>query len=342
MSLETALPLKPPTEDVAGKIQSVLDLRPAIDDWVHAAASREAGIKNVYLVGCGGSLFNFSPLQYFLETEADVPVFLVNAAEFTYRQPTQLGAGSLVIASSTRGNTPETAKAAEFAASRGAAVVAITQGPESIVAQAAPAVFLHDGAEAKGALQALLGFAIARELGSSSTFDAEESALRQYADIIASALDETAHLFDRIAAEQHGTTGIYVVASGPNTGAAQTLAMCYLQEMQWLPASAFDAGEFLHGAMEIVVDDTPVIVFIGEDATRPMGERIQAFLERFTTKGYVIDTAGLSLAGVPTSVRPFVSSWLFHSAFTGRLAQYFEAYTGQPLTTRRYMWKVEY
>lgn len=342
MSLETALPLKPPTEDVAGKIQSVLDLSPDINAWVHAAASRDSGITNVYLVGCGGSLFNFSPLQYFLETEANVPVFLINAAEFTYRQPTQLGAGSLVIASSTRGNTPETAKAAELAVARGAAVVAITQGPESIVAQAAPTVFLHDGAEAKGALQALLGFAIARELGSSSTFDEEEAALRQYADIITSALEETAPLFDRIAAEQHATTGIYVVASGPNTGAAQTLAMCYLQEMQWLQASAFDAGEFLHGAMEIVVEDTPVVVFVGEDATRPMAERIRAFVERFSTKGYFVDTADLSLAGVPASVRPFVSSWLFHAAFTGRIAQYFEAYTGQPLTTRRYMWKVEY
>lgn len=342
MSLETALPLQAPTENVAGKIQSVLDLRPQIEAFVQAAAAREAGITNVYLVGCGGSLFNFSPLQYFLETEADVPVFLINAAEFTYRQPTQLGAGSLVIASSTRGNTPETAKAAEFAVSRGAAVVAITQGPESIVAQASPTVLIHDGAEAKAALQALLGFAIARGLGSSTTYAEEEQALGQYAEIITSALEETAPLFNRIAEEQHATTGIYVVASGPNTGAAETLAMCYLQEMQWLQASAFDAGEFLHGAMEIVVEDTPVIVFLGEDATRPMAQRIQAFVERFSTKGYFVDTATLSLAGVPASVRPFVSSWLFHAAFTGRIAQYFEAYTGQPLTTRRYMWKVEY
>jgi fructoselysine-6-P-deglycase FrlB-like protein len=30
------------------------------------------------------------------------------------------------------------------------------------------------------------------------------------------------------------------------------------------------------------------------------------------------------------------------SAVTARLAQHFEAFSGRPLTDRRYMWKVEY
>ena len=48
---------------------------------------------------------------------------------------------------------------------------------------------------------------------------------------------------------------IYVLGSGPLEGAAQTLAMCYLQEMQKLNATAISAGEFLHGPFEVITED---------------------------------------------------------------------------------------
>ena len=346
MTAATALPLAEPTANVGRKVQAVLDQKADIDSWVAQVAA--TGIKNVYLVGCGGSLFNFSPLQYFLDTEAGVPVFLVNAAEFTNRRPTQLGVGSIVVASSTRGNTPETAAAAEFAAAQGASVIAITQGAESVVALAATAapkghVILHDGAEAKAVAQALLGFAIAGATTSGSGYSEELAALTSFDSILESVNEQAAGLFKKLASEQaKNTTGIYVVGAGAQTGAASTLAMCYLQEMQWLPAAAFDAGDYLHGAMEVVVPGTPVVIFVDETRTRPMAERVKSFVDRFSGNGYVIDSKDFTLPGIAESVRPFISSWLFHATVTGRIAQYFEAYTGQPLTTRRYMWKEQY
>jgi fructoselysine-6-P-deglycase FrlB-like protein len=111
--------------------------------------------------------------------------------------------------------------------------------------------------------------------------------------------------------------------------------------MQWRHAASFDSAEFLHGAMEVVVDDTAVIQFLGEEATRPIDERAKRFLERFTKQAFYVDAKDLVLPGIEPSMRPFASHFAL-DAVMSRLAQHFEAATGQDLQNRRYMFKVEY
>ena len=96
---------------------------------------------------------------------------------------------------------------------------------------------------------------------------------------------ETEELNATIARELRDAPVIYVIGAGPNHGIAYCLAMCYLQEMQWKDAASFDAAEFLHGAMEVVTEDTAVIQYLGEEATRPIDERAKAFLERYHDAG---------------------------------------------------------
>jgi fructoselysine-6-P-deglycase FrlB-like protein len=117
--------------------------------------------------------------------------------------------------------------------------------------------------------------------------------------------------------------------------------MCYLQEMQWKHAASFDAAEFLHGAMEVVTEDVPVIHFIGEETTRPIDERAKAFLLKYTRKAHLIDARDLTLPGIDPALRPFVSPFAL-AAVMSRLAQHFESVTGHDLEIRRYMFKVEY
>jgi fructoselysine-6-P-deglycase FrlB-like protein len=117
--------------------------------------------------------------------------------------------------------------------------------------------------------------------------------------------------------------------------------MCYLQEMQWKDAASYDAAEFLHGAMEVVTDDTAVVQFLGEEATRPIDERAKAFLERYTRNAHYIDARDLTLTGIAPAQRPYVSHMAL-SAVMSRLAEHFEAATGHDLHIRRYMFRVEY
>ena len=117
--------------------------------------------------------------------------------------------------------------------------------------------------------------------------------------------------------------------------------MCYLQEMQWKHAAGFNTGEFFQGAFEVVNDDVPVILWLGEDASRPMAERGRKFLETYCKKARYVDVADLALPSVPADLRPVVSP-LVVGALASRLAQHYESVRGHDLEQRHYMFKVEY
>ena len=135
--------------------------------------------------------------------------------------------------------------------------------------------------------------------------------------------------------------GSSVLGSGPSYGWAYGLAMCFLQEMQWKHAAAFNSGEFFQGAFEMVDDDTAVLLWVGDDASRPMGERARAFLDKYCKKAQYVDVRDLELPGIPESVRGAISP-IVVGALANRLAQHYESVRGHDLETRRYMFKVEY
>jgi fructoselysine-6-P-deglycase FrlB-like protein len=134
---------------------------------------------------------------------------------------------------------------------------------------------------------------------------------------------------------------IYVLGAGPAEDVARCLSMCYLQEMQWLHSGAFNANEFFHGAFEVVTDQNEVILFLGQDHSRPIAERARTFLDKYSRRAWTVDLADLALPGVPAAYRGEVGS-LVLGALASRIAQHFEAVTGHDLDTRRYMHKVEY
>ncbi len=133
----------------------------------------------------------------------------------------------------------------------------------------------------------------------------------------------------------------YAVAGGPDYGAGMTLAMCHLQEMQWLYAAAVHADEFFHGPFEVVTGDTPVLLMLGEDGTRPMAERARRFRDRYTRRAVHLDSRDFPWPGIPGHLRGHFTPPVFHS-LDGRLAEHYAAVTGHPLTDRRYMGKVDY
>jgi fructoselysine-6-P-deglycase FrlB-like protein len=195
----------------------------------------------------------------------------------------------------------------------------------------------------KGIQLALLGLALLRESGDMdpAEYAAHIRTLAALPIALIAACRETEDLNATIAHELRDAPVIYVIGGGPNHGTAYCLAMCYLQEMQWKDAASFDAAEFLHGAMEVVTEDTAVIQYLGEEATRPIDERAKAFLERFTRRAFYVDSRDLTLPGVEPEMRPFASHFAL-DAVMSRLAQHFEAATGHDLQNRRYMFKVPY
>lgn len=340
------LPLKElPTGRRPG-VDAMLAARPSIEAF--AAQVVAGGLRNVFLLGSGGGLIATFGLQYQLERKAHgFSTFALSAAEFIYRNPAALGPGSLALLASNTGTTPEVVEAARFAKSRGATVASFTRLADSPLAAASDATWAYEDDKGLGDPKqfalALLGLALLRETGDLSPEDhaAHVRALETLPDALLEACQETEGTNKRIAEALKDEPIIYVLGSGPNYGAAYCLAMCFLQEMQWKHAASFDAAEFLHGAMEVVTEETAVIQFIGEEETRPIDERARAFVEKYSNNGHFVDTRDLTLTGIEPALRPYVSAFVLW-ALQGRLAEHFEAATGHDLKLRRYMFKVDY
>lgn len=324
-------------EDIDRAVSPEVELQ--VLDFVDKAF--KATTKVIYLVGCGGSLFTFGPMRFILE-RSRIPYVVLNADEFIHRNPAALGPDSVVIASSTNGGTSETGRAIAFAREADAPVLLVTQDPKSVVAEQASNIVLHNGVEAKQLLLALVAFAVLRVQGAAPDYDSTLTTFRRCSDAFETSVHELDDRLRNIAAACTAEDCVYVLGSGPLEGAAQTFAACYLQEMQNKHAVATGSGEFLHGAFEVVDGEVPVIVLLGEDATRPMGERAIRFLEKYNSRNYVIDAAALTLPGIPTEMRPLIGTFVLASSVIARLAQQLEAFSGRPLTDRRYMWRVEY
>lgn len=337
--------LKPLPEAHRAGLDTALAQQPAIEAFARRVV--EAGLRSVYLAGSGGGWLTHEGLLFLLERATAFSAYSYSANELIYRDPAQLGAGSLVVLASNTGTTPEVVEAARWARAKGATVVSVTKLADSPLAQASDEAWTYEDdkgvGDPKSFQLAILGLALLRETGAITPagYDSRIATLRALPEALLAAVRSFEERNRAIAEALRDAPVIYVIGGGPNRGTAYCLAMCYLQEMQWKDAASFDAAEFLHGAMEVVTGDTAVIQFLGEEATRPIDERAQAFLRRYTRNAHFVDSRDLPLPGVPDADRPFASHFAL-DAVMSRLAQHFEAVTGHDLQNRRYMFKVEY
>jgi fructoselysine 6-phosphate deglycase len=340
----SVLGLVGPDPDFATIVAAAVAQRPAARQVARDAVGR--GLKNVFLIGCGGSLNDFSAAHFLLERHAAAfPVFCMNSDEFVRRRPAALGAGSLAMIASHHGKTAETLEAARLARAAGAHVVAYTIDATTPLAALGDTVFTYGSNRTilapKQVLIGDLAYALLEESGAPYDYDGVRAAF----DALPAALDlahaEAEETLRRIAQALASEPVTYVLSAGPNQGTGYGFAMCYLMEMQWKNAAWFNANEFLHGAFEIVGEDTPVLLFLGEDPSRPTAERAQAFLDRYTRRAHTIDSRLFSLPGVPAGRRGDVTP-LVLSTISKRLAEHYQAVTNHSLRERRYMFSVAY
>jgi fructoselysine-6-P-deglycase FrlB-like protein len=328
------LPLKPIDADTVDKLRATIAERDAIASVVSGVVS--AGLRNVYLVGAGGSIICSYPAHYLLQRKAAFPAFQLQSDELNCSTPALMGKGSLVVLASYTGTTKETVAAAKTAKATGATVIAAAKAG-SPLAEAVDASFSGKS----DLFELLVAYALLEATGADLDATALSSALEALPDAVRHAVEQADDRLADIALQFKDEPITYVLGSGPSYGWAYGFAMCFLQEMQWKHAVAFNSGEFFQGAFEMVDDDTAVLLWLGEDASRPMGERAKAFLDTYCKKARYVDAAELELPGVPAALRPDLSP-IVVAALANRLAQHYEAVRGHDLETRRYMFKVDY
>lgn len=116
--------------DPSGMLAAIEALPEQVRNAISLAHEAEipglGSIRNVVVLGMGGSAIGGDLTRALYETESTVPIFINR----DYQIPGFVGPETLVIASSYSGNTEETLTAYEQAKERGAQIVALTTGGE--------------------------------------------------------------------------------------------------------------------------------------------------------------------------------------------------------------------
>ena len=141
--------------------------------------------------------------------------------------------------------------------------------------------------------------------------------------------------------KEHPDLPHYFVGAGNQWGATYSYAMCYWEEQMWIRTKSITCPEFFHGMQEILVADTPVTLFMGEDEQRPLAERVARFLPKVCGNYTIIDTKELPMEGISPEFRGSLSHLMMH-AVNNRVDAYMELFLRHPLSIRRYYRQFDY
>ncbi|MGQ9367261.1 SIS domain-containing protein [Azospirillum sp. ST 5-10] len=304
------------------------------------------GMENLFFVGSGGAGILMHPAAFLLQHASRLPVFTEMPAELRANGSPHLGAGSLVVMPSLSGTTTESVDALGFCRDRGATVITLVGHADTPLGRDADHAFVNFAEDDTSCesfyLQSLLLALSAmahrgecpdrdRIVGEFATLPAKlvelKRAFEARAESFAEAIrDEPYHI---------------IVGAGGTWPQAWYYGMCILEEMQWIRTRPVHAADFFHGTLELVETGVSVILFKGEDASRPLVERVERFAASYTDKLAVFDTAAFALPGVSADVRALLSPVLLAAAFE-RVSAHLEVKRNHPLTTRRYYKRVAY
>lgn len=306
------------------------------------------GFDGIYFMGIGGTYASCMQVEVYMRGKSALPVYVENAAEFLTTGNKRFTEKSVLIYSSVSGNTKEMIELVKKVKSIGARVFAFIDTPGSTLTDEN----LRDYLITYPANEQLKFYMVANYLMyKNGEFDDYDEYNRQMNKYLAKALAEVEKSVDSWAYEyaekkvkflnEHKDLPHYFIGSGNQYGATYSYAMCYWEEQMWIRTKSVSCQEFFHGMQEIIVADTPVTLFIGEDEQRPLAERVAAFLPKVNSNYTIIDTKEFPLEGISDRFRGSISH-LVMRAVNARVDAYMELFLRHPLSIRRYYRQFDY
>lgn len=317
-------------------------------DDLGAAVRRclDDGAENLFLAGAGGVQILMQPALQLLRTRSTFPVHYAMGAELVQTGSVHLSDRSLVLMPSLSGTTKEAVETLRFAKRAGATIITLTGHADTPVAELADHNFTNfaeddTSAEMFYLLSLIAALAILDHRGEIDGYDETIAGLKR----LPAQLLEVKEQFEaraRELAEAYRDEPYHIIVGAGNVWPqAHYYGMCILEEMQWIRTRPVHASDFFHGTLELVEDGVSVLVLQGEDACRPLTERVVQFLPRVTDKVQVLDSADFKLPGLSRATRGLIAPVLLATALE-RLSAHLEDVRNHPLTTRRYYRKLDY
>lgn len=330
--------LKFDEEKQIASVQGALALRPRIEAIVDEIC--EKGFRNLCWLGIGGTWASCLQAEVHMKERSDLELFVENAAEYLTTGSRRVGDGTIVVISSVTGSTEEMVRGVEKAKAAGARVLGF------IDVETAQLAGMVDWEIAYPANEQLKFFMVADRFmynrGEFPEYDEYYAQLDAHLARDLVEVEKAADAFGLEFAQKHHDDRLhYFVGAGNQYGFTYSYAMCYWEEQHWIRTKSIHAAEFFHGMLEIVDRDTPVTVFVGEDAQRSLGERVVKFLPRVCANYTVIDSRDYALPGIDDKYRGNLSHLVTH-AVTQRIDAHMEAINCHPMEIRRYYRRLDY
>ncbi|MEV4356147.1 SIS domain-containing protein [Nonomuraea sp. NPDC049625] len=322
------------------QVASAVGLRPRIEELVDRLV--DEGFKHVLLVGAGGTYAQMWPYEHLARRSSTLDVRAAIAAELIVSGDARLGEDTVAIFTSVSGTTDDTVRAIEYCRSRGAFTVSFTGHPDSPVATKVDAALVSQPKTWPFDMQLLLF--MTRLLARRGEFDGYERFAAEF-EGVPGILVEVARQAEPVAAafaEAHKDSGYHFLVGGGNLwGFTYLYSMCILEEMQWLRTTRVHSAEFFHGSLELLEEDTSVIIFQGEDETRPLTDRAEAFARRVSKDVTVFDTRDYPLTGISPEFRGLLAPLVLDTVLS-RVSKHLERVRDHSLDLRRYYRVMDY
>ena len=306
------------------------------------------GFDALFFMGIGGTWASAMQVEVYMRGRSKLPVYVENAAEFLTTGNRRFTARSVLIYSSVSGNTKEMVELVDRVKEIGGRIFAFIDTPGSLLT----AQDKQDYLICYPMNEQLKFYMVANYLMyKNNEFPDYERYNREMEKYLAEALIDTEKKADAWAYDfaknkvdflkKHPDYPHYFIGCGNQYGATYSYGMCYWEEQMWIRTKSISAPEFFHGMQEIIVADTPVTLFIGEDEQRPLAERVARFLPKVCANYTIIDTKEFKLEGISEEFRASISH-LVMRAVNSRVDAYMELFLRHPLSIRRYYRQFEY
>jgi fructoselysine-6-phosphate deglycase len=320
----------------------------ALADDIHATVGQllADGARNLVFLGSGGAGILMHPAARLLQTRSTFPVFVEMPAELVVTGSVHLGEGSIVVIPSLSGTTSESVEALEYCKARGATVLVLTGHADTPLGQQADHCFVNfaeddTSCESFYLQSLLLALSLMHHRGEYDDYPTVLGELATLPRLLLEVKRAFEPRAEELAVQLKDEPFHIITGAGSTWPEAFYYGMCILEEMQWIRTRPVHASDFFHGTLELVEADVSVLILKGEDATRPLTDRVERFVSGLTDKVLVLDAAEVELPGISQTTRALLSPVLL-AALLERVSAHLEVLRDHPLTTRRYYRRMAY
>lgn len=332
------------------------DVEKYLEDGVKAYQKRESveklakhivkeGFDNIYLMGIGGTEFEFYHFYYLINKYFDIDLKLISAADYFLMKDKDLTENSLVVTASSSGNTIELIKAAKEFQKKNIRVVSFTKSNSELAKYSTHVIeeaAVTGKVEFSYLLQAIFLYKILNELGQFEDYRLFADQLENIFEDLIGIREKFDLRADEIASKIYDAEHTIFTASGALWGECLLYSMCILEEMQWIRTRPVTSSLFFHGTLELVEDGVPVFIIKGEDEFRDQDNRVENFCKKINAEYYIFDTKEFALNSMDDKFRKLLTPWIATSLLTERMGVNYEKYTHHNLEYRRYYRQFEY